>query len=235
MRVPKEFIGAVRRGELGILRRPVAAKPCPLKVGRFYALERVEERHEENCPQCAGEGCEECADHGTVVIYAKRATTMEGEYVEIVEVERQPLHWADDDEAEAWGHETREDYIEDWQARHGRNISDTYLVRFRYAVDMPILLAKHGDYTHSDYDAVAEEPEAVDTAMLANFAEHNRAKDTLRKLGETAERLDDTASLEQQLADVRKLARERNISIKSTERLIQRKIDEIKRKLRDAA
>jgi hypothetical protein len=213
VRVPKEFIGAVRRGELGVLRRPVAAKPCPLKVGRFYALERVEERHEENCPQCAGEGCEECADHGTVVVYEKRATTMEGEYVEIVGVERQPLHWADDDEAEAWGHETREDYIEDWQERHGRSISDTYLVRFRYAVDMPILLAKHGDYTHSDFDAVAEEPEAVDRGTLERFTRDAHERDGLRmelkreerKLSEwMAELENDPTTSAHQLASVRK-------------------------------
>jgi hypothetical protein len=235
MRLPKEVIGKVRRGELGVLRRPVNNKPCPFKPGRFYALERVDDRHEDNCKQCAGEGCEDCSDHGTVVVYERRATTLEGEFVEVQSVNRQPLHWADDDEAESWGFETREEYIEDWIADHGRNVADTYVVQFRYAVDMPNLLARHGNYTHTTFDAVADEPEAVDRSLLLDFAAHNRAKDTLRKLGATAERLDDQASLEQQLADVRKLAKERNININATERLIQRKIDEIKRKLRDAA
>jgi hypothetical protein len=160
-----------------------------------------------------GEGCEECADHGTVVVYEKRATTMEGEYVEIVGVERQPLHWADDDEAEAWGHETREDYIEDWQERHGRSVSDTYVVRFRYAVDMPILLAKHGDYTHSDFDAVAEEPEAVDRGTLERFTRDAHERDGLRmelkreerKLSEwMAELENDPTTSAHQLASVRK-------------------------------
>jgi hypothetical protein len=139
VRFPKELIGSVRRGELTVLRRPVNGRPCPFKSGRFYVLERVEDRHESACPTCSGEGCEECGDHGTLVTYQKRATTLDDEYVEITEVARQPLHWADDSEAESWGFETREDYIEDWQERH--RSGDTYLVRFTYATDMPNLLA----------------------------------------------------------------------------------------------
>lgn len=176
MRLPKEVIGRVRRGELGVLRRPVNSKPCPFKPGRFYAIEKVETRHEENCRLCAGEGCAECADHGTVIVYEKRATTLDGEFVEIEAVERQPLHWADDDEAEAWGFETREEFIEDWQSENGKNVIDTYLIRFRYAVDLPNMLARHGGYTHADFDALDGEPEAVDRATLDEFSDRARRR-----------------------------------------------------------
>lgn len=213
MRLPKEVIGSVRRGELGVLRRPVSNKPCPFKAGRYYAIEKLETRHEENCPACAGEGCPECADHGTVIVYEKRATTLEGEYVEIQSVERQPLHWADDEEAEAWGFETREEFIEEWQSENGKNVNDTYLVRFRYAVDMPNLLAKHGSYTHTDFDAVEGEPEAVDAHTLERFSRDARERHELQKDQQREERKlsvwlaeleDDPTTSAHQLASVRK-------------------------------
>jgi hypothetical protein len=207
VRFPKELIGSVRRGELTVLRRPVNGRPCPFKSGRFYVLERVEDRHESACPACSGEGCEECGDHGTLVTYQKRATTLDDEYVEITEVARQPLHWADDSEAESWGFETREDYIEDWQERH--RSGDTYLVRFTYATDMPNLLARVSGYTHSDFDAVPLEPEAVDKATAEDFAKHAQQRDErrkeARKLSEwLAELESDPTTSAHQLASVRK-------------------------------
>jgi hypothetical protein len=208
VRFPKELIGSIRRGELTVLRRPVNNRPCPFKSGRFYVLEKVEDRHEHLCPECSGDGCEECGDHGTFVTYEKRATTLDDEYIEITEVARQPLHWADDKEAQSWGFETREDYISDWQERN-RSTVDTYVVRFTYATDMPNLLAKVSGYTHSDFDAVPMEPEAVDKATAEHFAKHaqerHEARQEERKLSEwVAELENDPTTSAHQLASVRK-------------------------------
>lgn len=246
-----EFVGAIRRGEKTQTRRPIrysklndggrTLRPCPWPVGELCEIVAVSEERVDWSDLTVAERLEYPGGPYESVYRQKEEPT--DWFARVMAIRREALIDISDDDLEAEGYEDdREGFIEAMQAHHGEHVDTVWVIEFELDHDVHWMPARQQGYMHPEqYTLNAGEAidatlgERVDPATLASFAEHNRAKDTLRRLSATAERLDDTASLEQQLSQVRRLAREKNINIRSAERLIQRKIDEIKRQLGEAA
>jgi hypothetical protein len=86
-------------------------------------------------------------------------------------------------------------------------------------------------YVYSLGGALRGERDAVDPQTLSDYARQNRDKDRVRKLERMAGRLDDKRSIDERLAEYRRMG----LSTRDTERLIQRKLKELEDKARRAA
>lgn len=247
----QEFIGAIRRGEKTQTRRPVrrsklrdgsrVVRPCSYVPGDLCELVLVDD---ERVAWADLTLLEQASYRGGPFEYVyRRKETPTGWFLRIGSSRREAMIDISDADLAAEGFaDDREGFLEWMGAQYGEHVESVWVIEFERELDVPWMPARQHGYLHPEqYTLSASEAidrdlgESVDSVTLASFAEHNRTKDTLRRLEATAAELSDTTSLEEQLAAVRRLARQRGISIRSTERLIQRKIDEIKAQLRKAA
>lgn len=246
----QEQVGAIRRGEKTQTRRPIrfskvaggrVMRPCPWPVGELCELVVVSEQRVA----------------WSDLSYAERVGYPHGPYEYVYRQKEEPAGWfvrvtghrtealidVSEDDLIAEGYaDDHEGFIEFMQANYGGHVDTVWVVEFELDNDVHWMPARQQgyrqpeQYTLSSREAIDDTlSEGVDASTLASFAEHNRAKDTLRRLESRAGRLEGKSELEEQLGEVRRLAREGGIDIRSTERLIQRKINEIKAKLREAA
>lgn len=213
MRFPAEDLHDIRRGEKTLVHLPYTGSACRFREGRIYKLTRVSDVPEPlTHAACGGAGCEQC-DEGQVTVYRRVARPLEGEYVLIVgKPHRQGIDAVSDADVLREGFESAEEWLDVFQCDHG-DYGEVWRVQFIYTTDVPRLLAKHDSYTHSEYDAVSEEPEAVDADTLDRFTREAHDRDSLRtelkreerKLSEwLAELENDPSTSAHQLASVRK-------------------------------
>jgi hypothetical protein len=213
MRFPADDLHDIRRGEKTLVHLPHTGGPCRFREGRIYKLQRVMDVPELlEHTECAGVGCESC-DEGRVTVYRRVSRPLEGEYVLVAaKPRRQRVEGVTDADALREGFESVDEWRDVFECDHG-DYAEVWRIEFTYTTDVPHLLAKHGDYTQTDFDALPDEPEAVDPATLDQFVReaHNRderrdeQQREERKLSEwLAELEDDPTTSAHQLASVRK-------------------------------
>lgn len=157
-------------------------------------------------------------------------------YVEALSVTRSTVGEMDDAAAVRAGFDSLEDFKKCWP-RSWRPNGEMWVVEFKVAQEVPrFLAALAGHAPNSDYTTSAaralDKDEAVDGSTLDRYAEENRKRfaDDLEAERERRKRLPVT----EQLEDVFAAAKERRVDVSGDLRVIQRRIDAMKRKT-DAA
>lgn len=213
MRFPADDLHNIRRGEKTLVHLPYTGRSCRFRAGQMYQLERVTDVPERVVHgDCDGVGCAHC-DEGFVTIYRRVSASLEGEFIEIAaDPRRVRTDAVSDADALREGFESAEEWLDVFEADHG-DYPEVWQIEFAYSVDAPRMLAHHGDYTRSEFDALSDEPEAVDADTLDRFARQAHQRDQERKdtrreerrLSEwLAELEDDPTTSAHQLASVRK-------------------------------
>lgn len=213
MRFPADELHDIRRGEKTLVHLPYTGRSCRYRAGALYQLERVADVPEKyRHALCNGDSCEHCED-GWVTVYRRVTSAVPDEFVEITaEPRRVRVDAVTDDDALREGYESAEEWRDVFECDHGE-CAEVWRIEFSYSIDAPRMLAHHGDYTRSEYDAVADEPEAVDSATLDRFSREARQRDENRKEQRREERKlsewlaeleSDPTTSAHQLASVRK-------------------------------
>lgn len=213
MRFPADELHDIRRGEKTLLHLPYTGRACRYRAGQLYQLERVADVPEQVTHQdCGGNGCAKC-DVGQITVYRRVTNALAGEYVEVLgEPRRKAIERVSDDDALREGYESADEWREVFECDHG-DFAEVWRIEFAYSTDAPRMLANHGDYTRSEFDAVSDEPEAVDADTLDRFARAARQRDDERKDNQREERRlsewlaeleEDPTTSQHQLASVRK-------------------------------
>ena len=160
---------SIRSGRRVQIRFPVrpSHRRCPMTVGHSYAFE----------PYAPGSG----RDAGRVKILA---------------VDRHSLWTTTAKDAKREGFPSLRDYFDYWLERHGDVALNPSVWAVAFVVDPDPVRLLHRDSTHgytaNRFQAVDDEPEAVDEATQARFAEEVRARDA--KVRQDRARSDQVAS-----------------------------------------
>jgi hypothetical protein len=94
----------------------------------------------------------------------------------------------------------------------------------------------HHNYTDDPRLAAAGEPEAVDETTQNHISNAGRQADHARHDRDQERSLtDDRDQLTRRLAELRQIARSRNVDVDADVRVIERRLDEIQRKIKRAA
>lgn len=186
MRFFAEDLGRIRRGELTAALRPYEGRPISFKpADRFtsglYAIEAVSDVRTlvgtEGTPPLV------LHFHPPKVVY-KRTVTKTEDYVEVTGRTRLPLCSLTEDSVSALGFDELDDVVDAFCTDHGGLPEQSvWLIEFRFACDMPNILAwpNWGKSGHDDYvtnagarDALHHEPEAIDKQTLGDYAAQAR-------------------------------------------------------------
>lgn len=124
-------------------------------------------------------------------------------------------------------------------ARFDRRWADkiVWVLTIEVERDTPRFLADRrrsdDDYTTSAALALPDDPtpEVIDIAAQAQYSAEARERDALRRGWLDQHALDEKRTLEEQLAHLRQLAKRRNVDVRTDLRVIQRRLDAIKRKI----
>ena len=212
MRFPADDLHDIRRGEKTLVHLPHTGGPCRFRAGRIYKLQRVADVPElVEHSACAGEGCEHC-DQGQVTIYRRVTRPLDGEYALVTaQPRRRRVDAVTDAEAAREGYESADEWRDVFECDHG-DYAEVWAIEFTYTTDAARFLARHGDYTYSEHDAI-DDAETVDDETLERFTREARNRDERRKDTEREQRKlsewlreleDDPTTSAHQLASVRK-------------------------------
>lgn len=174
-------------------------------------------------------------------LYPVQYVTEEGErptalYVEVTAVDREPVAAMDDAAAVRTGFDSLEEFKETWPRK--RWDGEMWVVRFQVAQERPRFLAAlagrapASDYTSSPSRSLDPDAEVVDDATLKRYAEENRKRFRADLEAERERRKE--LPLSEQLARTLEDAKLRGADVSGDLRVIQRRIDAMKRKA-DAA
>lgn len=169
--------------------------------------------------------------------------------VKVLDIREQLLQEVSDDDAQAEGHQDRGAFFRWWRETYEgveAPASDAppfdkvpiWVVHFELDQSHEVRLLHQKSqrgYTRNPHEALAGEPEAVDAGTLAAYASDNRGRHNLFKRGDFDASLAEMTSLEEQLAFLRRQAREKGVGVSADERAIERRLKVMAEKIRRAA
>jgi hypothetical protein len=163
----------------------------------------------------------------------------------IQHVTRQPIGNLTIEDAQAEGFPTREAFIDYWTNLHGHKTfhpeHDVWVITFTVDRSEPaLLMAKQSElgYTTSHDQAVRDTDEApVDAETLERWAQDARADRADRQKQIAAKRLAGRTRPEDRLEELRKIAHERGVDVRTDVKAIERRLDSIEKRInrREAA
>lgn len=229
MKFRSEFIGAIRRGEKTQTRRPYKGHRCAFAPGHFYVIERVESVREEY----------EDDEGATKVRYEDKTTSL-GEHIEVRAVRKEILDDISAEDAEAEGFPDPESFLDYYRAEYGNKRKGTlvWVVEFTYAQDVPEFLAVQQGLLHppqyvGSVTRAIDEGERVDDMTLREFANDNWERYSELKPNQSAD--DEARRLGNKLKELRKRAQRTGVDVALEVAVITHQIQEIERKLDEAA
>jgi hypothetical protein len=249
------LVNQIRHGRKTQARRPVryskhidgrtgrprrTMRPCPLKENDVVQLVEVDEQ------PCAWDdlSAAERVRYAKLgfgpgaTIYRQQESPCESDFIRIEGTPAlQALVDASDEDIAAEGFGDREEFFDYYEATYGQYVETVWVIGFQWTSDVTRFLAEQAGHVHPEQyvyslgGALRGERDAVDPQTLSDYARQNRDKDRVRKLERRARRLDDKRSIDERLAEYRRMG----LSTRDTERLIQRKLKELEDKARRAA